>query len=270
MGLGISFLILFVLALAATQSGFRRLVHFISVGYAAAITLMALAAAVMFWSGLDLWAALHLALLFGWGLRLWVFLRRREAAPGYQKELAEMDVQYGGIKTPARLGIWVGVSALYVLMFLPGLLDAAASRQLAGTMVWLRAAGMLISAGGIVLETAADRQKSRYKTAHPRSFCSAGLYRWVRCPNYLGEILFWVGSWVMGIPFYSNLLAWAASLFGLVCIVLIMMGSTKRLERAQGERYGHLPEYQNYVRSVPVLFPWTHIYTLQGVKVYLE
>ena len=74
----------------------------------------------------------------------------------------------------------------------------------------------------------------------------------------------------MGLPFYTSLLRWVASAIGLVCIVLIMMGSTKRLERSQGERYRHLPEYQTYVRTVPVLFPFVPIYTLKNVRVFLE
>jgi hypothetical protein len=53
-------------------------------------------------------------------------------------------------------------------------------------------------------------------------------------------------------------------------IVLIMMGSTKRLERSQDQRYGHLPEYQQFVHTVPVLFPFVPVYTLKNVPVFLE
>ena len=49
-----------------------------------------------------------------------------------------------------------------------------------------------------------------------------------------------------------------------------MIGSTKRLEKSQGERYGALSEYQEYIRRVPVLFPFVPVYTLQNVRVYLE
>jgi hypothetical protein len=52
-------------------------------------------------------------------------------------------------------------------------------------------------------------------------------------------------------------------LIGLSLITLIMMGSTKRLENEQGKRYGDQPEYQAYIRSVPVLFPLIPIYSLK-------
>ena len=65
-------------------------------------------------------------------------------------------------------------------------------------------------------------------------------------------------------------LALAVALIGLVCIVLIMMGSTKRLEKQQDGRYGEQLAYQKYAQSVPVLFPFVPIYSLKNVRVYLE
>ncbi len=59
-------------------------------------------------------------------------------------------------------------------------------------------------------------------------------------------------------------------MIGVLCIVLIMVGSTKRLERSQDQRYGGQPAYQAYIRAVPVLFPFVPIYTLKNVRVFLE
>ena len=74
----------------------------------------------------------------------------------------------------------------------------------------------------------------------------------------------------MGIMIYDTPLRWIASSIGIVCIVLIMMGSTKRLENTQDERYGDQPEYQDYIRTVPVLFPFVAVYSLKKVRVFLE
>lgn len=65
-------------------------------------------------------------------------------------------------------------------------------------------------------------------------------------------------------------MTWVASLAGLICIVLIMMGSTKRLEHSQDSRYGDQPEYRAYIQSVPVLFPFVPVYSLKNVRVFLE
>jgi protein-S-isoprenylcysteine O-methyltransferase Ste14 len=51
---------------------------------------------------------------------------------------------------------------------------------------------------------------------------------------------------------------------------MIMLSSARRLEAAQGERYGALPEYQEYIRTVPVLFPWVPLYTLRRVPLDLR
>ena len=124
--------------------------------------------------------------------------------------------------------------------------------------------------GGLLMETIADKQKSDFKAERPRDYCDTGLYRLVRCPNYLGEIIFWVGNWVVGIMFYTTPLHWIVSTIGAICIVLIMMGSTKRLESAQDGRYGDRSAYLQYIRTVPVLFPFVPVYSLKKVRVFLE
>jgi steroid 5-alpha reductase family enzyme len=165
----------------------------------------------------------------------------------------------------------VGVSLLYVAMFSPSLfgLTLVPVAPPALTLI-TQALGASLMIGGLVLEALADKQKSAFKAEQPGRFCNTGLYRRVRCPNYLGEITFWLGNWVMGLTFYLSPLMWLMSLIGFVCIVLIMIGSTKRLERAQNQRYGQQPDFQAYSHTVPILFPFVPIYTLQNVRVYLE
>jgi steroid 5-alpha reductase family enzyme len=258
-------LILFLIALLASAAGFRRVVYFISIGYALSIAVMALAAALIY-RAFSLFSGLHLLLLFAWGARLGYFVLRRELQPSFQPTARETEAQYGRADLARKLLVWVGVSLLYVAMFLPGLAHAA--RPIPGQAL-LELAGLGVMAGGLVLEAAADQQKSAFKTRSPQAFTNTGLYRWVRCPNYLGEILFWVGSWIAGTPFYHGWLEWAVGLIGLVCIVLVMLGSTRRLELAQDARYGSSLEYQAYIRRVPILIPWVALYSLKKLKIYL-
>jgi steroid 5-alpha reductase family enzyme len=259
------------LTLLITALGFRRLVYFVSIGYGFAIAGMALVTAWIFRQHLPVLALVQDLLLLGWGLRLGGFLAWREMRPSYQKQAREVNRQYARVGTAQKAAIWLGVSILYVLMFLPGLYDSAGTaRPLSGAGQAVQAAGLLLMAAGLILEALSDRQKSVFKAGSPQAFCDVGLYRLVRCPNYLGEIVFWSGNWVLGMPFYTTPLRWIASLAGLVCLILIMLGSTRRLERAQEQRYGSQPEYQSYVRRVPVLFPFVPLYTLKNVRVYLE
>lgn len=260
-------LILLSISLVVNTVGFRYFVHFVSIGYTFSIVGMCLAALLIFHTQINIFAAVQMAGLLIWGLRLGVFVLRRETQPSYQKEKESIQKQYGGITLPVQFLIWIVVSVLYVLMFLPALFNLSNSPLFSTPLTHaVEAGGAAILFGGLALETIADRQKSAFKSHYPRQFCAVGLYRWVRCPNYLGEIVVWLGSWIMAIPCYADFWQWLGSLIGLVCVVLIMMGSTKRLEISQSERYGELPEYQAYSHSVPVLFPFLPIYTLKNVR----
>jgi steroid 5-alpha reductase family enzyme len=262
---------LFVLALLFSAVGFYRVVYFISIGYAFSIVAMAVAVMVLLFRELSWASALHNSLLILWGLRLGIYLFRRELQPSYGKAIADVHQRTAGMPLSRRALIWGGVSLLYVTMFSPSLFSVM---PLQPPIAWFAAAsqsvGLLLMAGGLMLEGLADKQKSDFKARFPKLFCTAGLYRWVRCPNYLGEITFWAGNFVAGLAFYATALRFGVSFIGALCIVLIMMGSTKRLEESQDERYGALPDFQAYVRSVPVLFPFVPIYTLKNIRVYLE
>ncbi len=259
------------LALIVSSLGFRRVVYFVSIGYAFSISGMALLFLVLLRHNLTWVSFLHSGLLFVWGVRLGVFLVQRELQPAYRSELVGVAERSAHITGWRKILIWLGVSLLYVAMFAPALFTLAETGGLpGGAGLGVQIFGLLVMAAGLGLEALADKQKSDFKALSPKRFCDVGTYRYVRCPNYLGEILFWVGTWVVGIPVYYTWLHWVIGLVGLVCVVLIMLGSTKRLEEKQDERYGGRADYQTYIRTVPVLFPFVPVYTLKNIRVYLE
>ena len=270
MNLNVILALLLGLALLISALGFVRVVYFVSIGYAFAIVAMAIVTPILLRQNLTWTATAQNLLLIVWGLRLGIYLVRRESATSYRGELASVQQRGAGITLPQKFVIWIGVSLLYVAMFSPSLFHLVGGTAATPAAFVFQAVGLLIMIGGLALEATADRQKSRFKTQFPGQFCKVGVYRLVRCPNYLGEILFWLGNWVVGLAFYATLAMAIVTFIALVCIVLIMMGSTKRLERAQGERYGSQPAYQAYVSSVPILIPFVPVYSLQGVRVYLE
>jgi steroid 5-alpha reductase family enzyme len=260
--------ILFGLTLLITAVGFRRMVYFLNVGYAWSIVAVVITALIFFRKNVSFLTLLQCAGLIFWGLRLGVFVIRRELNPNFKKERDHIDQVYGGIPLPARFIIWVVVSVLYLMMVSPSLFSLEVPSQPTSLTTAIQGLGLAAMAGGLILESIADRQKSAFKARNPNTFCSSGLYRWVRCPNYLGEIIFWTGNWIMGIAFYKSALEWLLSLAGLACILFVMLGSTRRLERTQISRYGSLPEYQRYARTVPVLVPYLPLYTLQDKHIF--
>ena len=124
-------------------------------------------------------------------------------------------------------------------------------------------AGLIISVAGLVIETLADVQKNAAKKVNPRRFVDTGLYRIVRCPNYFGEMLFWTGVFVGGLPIYQGVVQWLVALLGYVGIIYVMFGGARRLELRQDRTYGADPAYQRYVRATPIMIPFVPLYSVK-------
>jgi steroid 5-alpha reductase family enzyme len=260
------------LCLAVSAIGFRKLVYFISIGYGYSIAAMALVSlgAGALAGRLEAIAFIEAALLAAYGLRLGTYLVLREGKAAYQATQAEDGDRSEGAGLGLKLAVWPVVSLLYVAMFEPCTARfVAAAEGRADPVPVLSAIGLALMGLGLALEALADRQKSAAKKLNPRRFCDSGLYRLVRCPNYLGETIFWTGNLLAGVVLLGSWLAWLLSITGLVSIVLIMKGSARRLEIKQGERYGSDPDYQAYVRRVPILLPFVPIYSFRNSKFHL-
>ena len=117
----------------------------------------------------------------------------------------------------------------------------------------------------ILGEALADHQKSAAKKINPKRFCDTGLYKIVRCPNYLGEVLFWTGVLISGIGVVEGS-QWIIAILGFILIVYVMLSGAKRLEIRQNKNYGHDPEYQKYVKTVPILVPFIPLYSVEKYK----
>jgi steroid 5-alpha reductase family enzyme len=262
--------LMFVLALILTGRGFFQTVHFISTGYGFSIAGMALVSMFYFRSNLAWYSIIHNLLLAAYGLRLGFFLIWRETKPDYRNAHLNND-ETKRLSLSRNIVIWITVSILYTFMFLPSLLSlTAGSNDLSISALILQLVGMSVMLSGILIESVSDYQKSAFKAKYPKQFCNTGLFKIVRCPNYFGEIIFWIGNFVMGMAFLVSIIQWILGLIGLVCIVLIMLGSAKRLEKTQQERYGNRPEFNLYAKTVPILIPLIPLYSLQKLRVYLE
>ena len=86
--------------------------------------------------------------------------------------------------------VFLGLVPLFPALALP-------SRPLG----WIDAAAALVTGGAVLIEALADLQLRRFLAARtdPGAVLRAGLWRVVRHPNYLGEVLFWWGLWLFGL-----------------------------------------------------------------------
>lgn len=268
---GLNFLILVLIALVVSSVGFYKYVYFISLGYGFSVAAMGVAMFIMYFGVLD-WGTLAMCILFTiYGCRLGGYLLIRELKSASYRSTMKKEIKDGStMKMVAKISIWTSCALLYVMQVSPLLfrLDAAkrANADAFDSVNPVAIVGAVIMALGILLESAADMQKSAAKKKNPGRFCDSGLYRIVRCPNYLGEVLFWTGVFVSGINIYASVWQWITAAIGYVCIVYIMFGGARRLELRQNRNYGEDPEYQAYVKKTPILIPLVPLYSVAKYK----
>lgn len=242
--------------------GFYKFVYFLSVGYGFAIAGGSIAVSVIALS--QGWAAgrewlliLQTVLFIAYGARLSGFLLVRELKnASYRKTLKEATGNDKKMPFFVLLTIWISVTVLYTAQLSPVFFRYFnAGEGMAEGGIVLPLVGIAVSVFGIALESLADRQKSAQKKERPDMVATKGLYRFMRCPNYMGEITFWTGIFVAGIDIYHGIGQWLMAALAYICIVYIMINGAQRLDRRQEKRYGNDPEYRAYADHTPIILP---------------
>lgn len=254
----------------------------ISVGYGCATATMSL---VLMWAFdvpiipqiSDLGSTSHLlvfaALLYG--VRLTSFFLLREAT------VKAINKQGDTVEKFSRgwtILLAIFVSFLYACFVLPILyaLRTNDQSQDSAHCQFLQILGVGVCYVGLILESVADYQKYSVKRRFGAAYDetrfvgpTGGTYAVTRHPNYLGEILFWIGIYMASATsFGDDFFAWIFSTLGLWSIVSIMLASTKRLEAKHQDKYGDQEKFQEWHARVKApLIPFVETnFTLPGVK----
>lgn len=259
----ITFFILLAVALVVSAMGFKNYVWFISLGYGFSIAAEGIAMMIFYHDSLTLSTVLLSVLFIAYGLRLSGYLAIREAKSASYKKHMTSEIKDGNtVPFGVKCAIWVTCAALYLTQVLPVLYRFSNG---AGNSV-MAYVGIGVMAAGLILETAADLQKNAAKRKNPRRFVDTGLYRIVRCPNYLGEMIFWTGTFLSGIGALVGVWQWLLAAVGYAGIIFVMFSGARRLELRQNKNYGNDPEYQAYVKKVPILLPFIPLYSVAKYK----
>ena len=98
---------------------------------------------------------------------------------------------------------------------------------------------------GIALETISDHNMHDFLKSEKRSsVCEVGLWNYSRHPNYLGEILIWVGTYISLL--LTNPSMWYLGGGALLMIFLFNVISIPLMEARQKTRR---PDYSNYIKT---------------------
>ena len=117
--------------------------------------------------------------------------------------------------------------------------------------------GLVLFVLGFVVEIIADNQKSAFRSIPENKdvFINEGLWARSRHPNYFGEITLWTGITVMAISTFEgmNYLALFSPIF--TYLLLNYVSGIRMLAYRGNKKWGHLDDYQAYIKSTPKLIP---------------
>jgi len=118
---------------------------------------------------------------------------------------------------------------------------------------------MLISA---TISYYADNQLRRHKRSNSTESIKTGLWKYSRHPNYLAELIFWVGCYIVGLSVGFNLYA---SLGVIGMIILFNFYSIPKMEK---KLLKSKTDYQFIIKSVPRLLPTNLFKKDEGLDSY--
>jgi steroid 5-alpha reductase family enzyme len=173
-----------------------------------------------------------------WAARLAIHLAWRARGKGEDRRYAAMRAHHG-----ARFW-WV---SLFTVFLFQGLLAAIIALPLQvhhDTIGPIEIAGAALVIVGLAIETIADLQLARWKTAD--GVVDRGLWAWSRHPNYFGECVVWWGFGILGLAWWS-LVAPA-----LMTFLLLRVSGVALLERTIGERRAG---YAAYIQRTSAFIP---------------
>jgi steroid 5-alpha reductase family enzyme len=193
---------------------------------------------------------LLLALVVIWAGRLGTFLFRRVRKSGKDARFDEIKPSFARfLSTWTLQGLWVTLTLSAAL--------AAITTTFRKELDLFALIGFLIWAGGFAIEVVADRQKSRFR-ANPENkgdFIDTGLWSWSRHPNYLGEIVLWIGVAVIALPVLRGW-QWIGLISPVfVTLLLTRISGIPMLEKRADEKWGGQEDYEAYKARTPVLIP---------------
>lgn len=186
-----------------------------------------------------------------WGIRLtanwaigWKGLEQQDWRYTMLKE-KNPDIWFitnlGGINMMPTLFVFLGMVPAYFMIYAPQ------------RMTVLGIFGFIICWAASTFQLIADKQMHDFRKISENSeeCINTGLWKYSRHPNYLGEIMFWWGIWIMmmgTVPQY-----WYTAAGPLAITILFVFISIPMMEK-------HVllkrPSYAAYKKSVPMLLPF--------------
>lgn len=192
-----------------------------------------------------------LALVLLWGLRLTYNWARQ------WQGLKHEDWRYADFRKRSKGWFWLvdlfGIELMPTIVVFLGCLSLYPALSAGGNSFgWLDGIAIVVTAGAIFIEAAADEQLRKFvRRKQQGQILASGLWAYSRHPNYFGEIAFWWGLFFFGLAADSGY--WWTIVGPLVMTALFLFVSIPMMEKRHLERR---PGYEDHRKKVSVLIPW--------------
>ena len=196
--------------------------------------------------------AVVFALVCAWGLRLTYNWARGWRGLGHE------DWRYAKLRRESKGSFWLvelsGIEMMPTTFVFLGCLSLypalAVGSSPFGVLDWF---AIVVTAGAIIIETAADRQLRDFVAAGPQpgEIMKSGLWTFSRHPNYFGEITFWWGLFMFAMAADSSY--WWTFAGPLAITALFVGVSIPLMDKRNLERR---PGYDEHMKSISALIPW--------------
>tara|TARA_Y100001935_G_scaffold252534_1_gene256669 strand:+ start:674 stop:1516 length:843 start_codon:yes stop_codon:yes gene_type:complete len=181
-----------------------------------------------------------------WSLRLGTFLFLRIKKAGKDRRFNEIKKSFSWFfMTFSLSGMWVTICSICALTGIANGIIFSST-----TII-----GIIIFIIGFTIEIIADSQKSKFraKDDNKDKFISSGLWRYSRHPNYLGEIILWLGISLISFSSLEGFqyITLISPIF--TYLLLVNVSGINLLEKSGKKKWGHLESYKIYKKNTPRL-----------------
>ena len=191
------------------------------------------------------------ALICVWAVRLGSFLFIRVKKAGQDRRFTQIKTKFFRFLLTWTLGgTWVFITMAAGL--------AAMTSQSQSPVDGFLVVGATLWVIGFGIEVVADQQKTAFRKdpANAEKFISSGLWSISRHPNYLGEIILWIGIAVIALPVLAGW-QWVTLVSPVfVSFLLLKVSGVPMLENNAESRWGNDPEFRQYKAKTPTLIPY--------------
>ena len=181
-----------------------------------------------------------------WALRLGSFLFIRIKKAGEDIRFREIK------KSPTRFFMTWTLQGMWVSLCSACALTGIAKGIIINNYFYFGLAVFLI---GFIIEIIADNQKTKFRSnpENKDKFIDSGLWKFSRHPNYMGEILLWLGISIISLSSLEDfeLVTLISPLF--TYLLLVYVSGIRILEYNGDKKWGHLDSYKEYKKNTPRL-----------------